>query len=76
MEPGHPELSMVKQCGLLGLARSSYYDQPAPMSEENERLMRLLDAHYTRPPFYGTRKMTAWLNLQGYPVERKRVRRW
>jgi putative transposase len=37
--------------------------------------MRLLDEQYTRTPFYGTRKMAAWLNLQGYGVERKRVRR-
>jgi len=38
-------------------------------------LMRLLDEQYTRTPFYGSRKMTAWLHTQGYPVERKRVRR-
>lgn len=37
--------------------------------------MRLLDEQYPRTPFYGTRKMTAWLNTQGYPVERKRVTR-
>jgi putative transposase len=37
--------------------------------------MRLLDEQYTRTPFYGSRKMTAWLNTQGYPVERERVRR-
>ncbi len=37
--------------------------------------MRLLDEQYTRTPFYGTRKMTAWLQTQGYPVERKRVTR-
>ena len=37
--------------------------------------MRLLDEQYTRTPFYGTRKMTAWLNTQGYAVERKRVTR-
>ena len=37
--------------------------------------LRLLDEQYTRTPFYGTRKMAAWLNLQGYVVERKRVRR-
>ena len=46
-----------------------------PESEENLHLMRLLDEQYTRTPFYGTRKMTAWLNTQGYPVERKRVTR-
>lgn len=37
-------------------------------------LMRLLDEQYTRTPYYGSRKMTAWLNQQGYAVGRKRVR--
>ncbi len=37
--------------------------------------MRLLDEQYTRTPFYGTRKMTAWLHTQGDLVDRKRVRR-
>jgi putative transposase len=60
---------------LLGLARSSYYYEPVEDREENLHLMRLLDEQYTRTPFYGTRKMTAWLNTQGYPVERKRVTR-
>jgi putative transposase len=46
-----------------------------PESEENLVLMRLLDEQYTRTPFYGARKMAAWLQTQGYPVERKRVRR-
>lgn len=36
--------------------------------------MRMLDEQYTRTPFYGARKMAAWLQTQGYPVERKRVR--
>jgi putative transposase len=46
-----------------------------PENEENLILMRLLDEQYTRTPFYGARKMAAWLDIQGYPVERKRVRR-
>jgi putative transposase len=75
IEPGHPSLSIRQQCSLLGLARSSYYYEPASESEENLRLLRLLDEQYTRTPFYGSRKMTAWLHTQGYPVERKRVRR-
>ncbi len=37
--------------------------------------MRLLDEQYTRCPFYGVRRMTAWLEHQGYPVNAKRVRR-
>jgi putative transposase len=75
IEPGHPSLSIRQQCSLLGLARSSYYYEPAAESEETLRLLRLLDEQYTRTPFYGSRKMTAWLHTQGYPVERKRVRR-
>ena len=57
------------------MARSSYYYEPAQESEENLQLMRLLDEQYTRTPFYGTRKMTVWLQHQGYEVNRKRVRR-
>ena len=37
--------------------------------------MRLLDAQYTATPFYGTRRMTAWLRGRGYTVNRKRVAR-
>ena len=68
-------MSIAQQCELLGLARSSYYYEPVPESEENLQLMRLLYEQYTRTPFYGSRKMTAWLHTQGYPVDRKRVRR-
>ncbi len=37
--------------------------------------MRLLDEQYTATPFYGVRRMTAWLRSRGYAVNRKRVRR-
>jgi putative transposase len=46
-----------------------------PESEENLLLMRLLDEQYTQTPFYGTRKMTAWLHTLGYQLDRKRVTR-
>jgi putative transposase len=75
VESEHPELSIVQQCELLGLAHSSYYYQPVPPSEEDLLLMRLLDEQYTRTPFYGMRKMRAWLHTLGYAVDRKRVRR-
>jgi putative transposase len=75
VEPGHPHLSIMRQCELLGLARSSYYYAPAPISEEDLQLMRLLDEQYTRTPFYGKRKMVVFLAEQGYRVDRKRVRR-
>jgi putative transposase len=59
----------------LGLARSSWYYQPRPLSATTQELLDRLDEQYTRTPFYGTRRMTAWLRRAGYPVNRKRVRR-
>jgi putative transposase len=76
VEPGHPRLAIQRQCELLGLPRSSYYYQPATESEEDLRLMRLIDEHYLKYPFYGSRRMTAWLQEDlGEEVNRKRVRR-
>jgi putative transposase len=69
------EFSLRRQCGLLGLNRSSLYYRPATESEENLRLMRLLDEQYTRTPYYGVLRMTAWLRHLGYEVNPKRVRR-
>lgn len=60
---------------MLGLARSTLYDQPLGASAENLQLMRLLDEQYTTTPCYGLRRMTAWLRGQGYTVNRKRVAR-
>ena len=73
VEPEHPELSIVRQCDLLGLPRSSYYYAPIEAHQEDLLLKRLLDEQYTRTPFYGSRRMTAWLVDQGHAVNRKRV---
>jgi putative transposase len=75
VEPEHPSLSLSRQCALLGLARSSWYYEAQAADELTLRLLRLLDEQYTRTPFYGIRRMTAWLRTQGYEVNRKRVRR-
>jgi putative transposase len=60
---------------LLGLSRSSLYYGPAGESAEDLRLMRRIDEQYTACPFYGSRRMTAWLVEQGEEVNRKRVQR-
>ena len=75
MEPGHPELSVRRQCDLLGVNRSGLYYQPVGEPEKNLMLMRLIDEQCTRRPFYGSRRLTAWLRQQGYAVNRKRVAR-
>lgn len=68
-------MSVVRQCQLLGIARSSfYYKKPAP-SEEELTLLRWLDQQYLDTPFYGSRRMTISLRQQGYAVNRKRVQR-
>jgi len=77
VEPGHGELSIVRQCELLNLPRATYYHGAnwAEESEENLNYMRLIDEEYTRHPFYGNRKMRDYLRRLGYKVNRKRVRR-
>ena len=75
IEPAHPQISIARQCTLLGLPRATYYYQATGESIENLQLMRLLDEQYTQTPYYGTRRMTAWLRSQGYAVNRKRVTR-
>ena len=75
IEPNHPKLSVKRQCELIGISRSSYYRKESSESEENLKLMRLIDEEYTRHPFYGTRKIRDYLRRQGYRVNRKRVQR-
>ena len=71
----HPQLSLVRQCSLLRISRSSLYYRPAPASGEDLELMARMDRQYLKTPFYGSRKLTAWLRAQGHRVNRKRVRR-
>lgn len=75
IEPQHPTLSLSRQCEVVGLARSTFYYQPAQESAENLLLMRLIDEQYLRTPFYGYLKMTAHLGQLGYLVNKKRVYR-
>ncbi len=79
IEPDHPQISVRRQCQLLGLHRSNLYYTPGRLAGEettaNLELMRRLDEQYTETPFYGVRRMTAWLATQGYAVNPKRVRR-
>ncbi len=68
-------MSVRRQCELMGLSRSSLYYEPGGEVAEDLRLMRRIDEQYTARPFYGSRRMTVWLNEQGEEVNRKRVRR-
>ncbi len=71
----HPHLSVVRQCSLLGISRSGLHYTPVGPNAEDLELMRLLDEQYTRLPFYGVRRMVAWLHSLGSTANEKRVRR-
>ena len=71
----HPKLSVRQQCDLLGLNRSSFYYEAVPEKEYNLQLMNLIDEQYTKTPFYGSPKMTAWLRRSGHLINIKRVKR-
>jgi len=75
VEEDHPELSVRRQCELLGLNRSTVYYEPTPETPENLELMRLIDQEYTAHPFFGSRKLMRWLRTRGHGVNRKRVQR-
>ena len=62
-------MSVVRQCGLLELSRSTFYYQPVGEDAYNLELMRLIDEQFTKRPFYGVPRM------MGYGVNSKRVRR-
>jgi len=69
------KLSVVKQCKLLGLNRSSlYYEAVMPCAEERN-LMHLIDELHLKLPFAGSRRMVSELATRGYLVNRKRVQR-
>jgi putative transposase len=75
IELNHPDLSIRRQCELLGLNRASFYYQPASASALNLELMQLIDQQYTQTPFYGWPRMTAYLRRLGYAINAKRVQR-
>ena len=65
IDRGHHELSMVRQCELLDISRSSAYYSPVQADEYELELMGLVDKQYLLTPFYGSRKMAVWLRGQG-----------
>jgi len=75
IDPNEPKLSIVRQCELLSVSRSSFYFDAKGESPLNLKLMRLIDEQFLQTPFYGSRQMARWLRRRGYRVGRKRARR-
>jgi putative transposase len=70
-----PVVPVVAQCKLLKVARSSLYYRPTPVSADDLAVMRRMDELHMAWPFYGSRRMTAVLRREGWPVNRKRIKR-
>jgi len=75
VERENNELSVATQCELLGLNRSGVYYVPRPIDARSLSLQRRIDEIYTACPFYGIRKITAQLKLEGWLVNHKAVAR-
>jgi putative transposase len=75
IEPAHPQLSIARQCDLVGLPRSTYDDHAQGESAEHLALRHVLHRPYPDTPYYGVRRMTAWWRSQGDAVHHKRVAR-
>jgi len=69
------QLSISRQCELLGLARSSRYYKPVAVDAETLTLMNAIDRKYTQLPFYGILKMTVAMKELGFNVNHKKVAR-
>lgn len=71
----NPNFSIVQQCKLLKISRTSVYYKPQGEKLENLKLMRLMDEQYLKTPCYGSRSMVTFLNRLGYDNNRKRIQR-
>ena len=70
------QISISRQCALLGISRSVYYYDPSKENDLNLRLMELIDKKYLKYPFMGVPTMTQWLRQDvGINVNKKRVER-
>lgn len=69
------KLSIRKQCELLNINRSNVYYKSAVESDENLKIMRIMDEHYLAHPTYGVLQMQDYLLQCGFIVNHKRVRR-
>ena len=59
----------------MGVSRSGLYYRSRGTSEEDLALMQAMERQYLETHFFGSRRMSAWLEPQGMVVGRKRLQR-
>ncbi len=67
LDRSHSELSIRRQCVLLGLARSGVYRRGRRPNDDDLAVMRRLDELFLAHPFLGSRRMAAMLRAEGRP---------
>ena len=75
IERTNKQITVNRQCELIGLSRSSYYYSAHKPDKTDNNIMRLIDEQYTKTPFYGIRRITNALKNIGFDVNHKRVAR-
>ena len=74
VDPDHPELSISRQCALLGLPRSTHYYRPTPVRASTLYIMARIDALYLEDPCRGSPRMVEYLAREGIPISRDQMR--
>ena len=75
VEKENPQLSVVQQCILLSICRSSFYYKPTQETPRNLAIMLEIDKIHLSHPYYGVLHMRVAIQQQGYNVSKKLVRR-
>lgn len=68
IEPNNFLLSVKRQCELLDISRASFYYEAEPISKVKQELLDVVDEAYTRHPYFGHRRMIAYLSQMERPI--------
>lgn len=71
----NPNISIVQQCKLLKINRTSVYYKPQGENSKNLKLMKFMDKQYLKTPCYGSRSMVTFLRGLDHDKNRKRIQR-
>ena len=72
IDPNSP-ISILRQCELLSLSRSTLYYRARPILEADLTLMRRIDELHLEYPFLGARRLARMLGREGFDVGRRHV---
>ena len=76
LDRAHGDLSIRRQCAMLGVARSGVYRKPRPANDNDLETTRGIDALFTpHGRSLSARRIARTLSEEGFPIDRKRVRR-